>query len=90
MAGSKLLSTTPELDGRLLALDPPARLRALQAGLGLSNLEVSRGRGIYPQWISQVLNGERRSPDVVNAIADALGIPAGEVNVAVEPPAAAA
>ena len=78
-------STTPVLDSRLQDLDGVAKLRALQAGRGLTNLDISRGAGIYPQWVSQVLNGERKNDDTVTAIAAGLGIPREEVEAAIAP-----
>lgn len=46
---------------------------------GLSMSDVARELGISAHHISRVVAGERRSPRVEQAIADAIGLPVADV-----------
>lgn len=88
MAESKLKvrSRTPLLDTRLMELRGPAKLRALQAGLQITNGDIVKGTGAYPQWVPQELSGERRRAETRIAIAAALDVPLDEVSEAIGVP----
>lgn len=46
---------------------------------GVTMSEIGRGLGVTPNHVSKVVAGERRSPAVEQAVAQALGLPAEEV-----------
>jgi Ner family transcriptional regulator len=46
---------------------------------GRNQLEIAEELDVAPQHVSEVIRGDRRSRRVEQAIADAIGMPVGEV-----------
>lgn len=61
-----------------MALTVPDR-KAEIARRGVNLSEIARQLDVWPQHVSQVVSGERRSKRVEQAVADALSMPVDDV-----------
>lgn len=53
------------------------KIALMRAGITMS--DIARGLGVTPGHVAQVVNNDRRSGNVESAVADAIGLPVGEV-----------